>query len=79
MDEVTKDLEGVFLFDLLTLKKFGDLGDALPDVLELGNFIVEIFFKTTDFVQGFFHVTVAILRLVLQVLNQFHQASPLCK
>ena len=65
MDKITKDFEGVLLFNFLPLEKLGNFRDSFSDVLKLSVLVLQLFLDETRSVKSLLHNTVVVLGLVL--------------
>ena len=75
VDKVTKHLKRVLLFDLFSLKEFGNLSYPLSDVLQFKTLLMTIFLEAAYFVESFLHLTIAFLDLLLLIIDEFHEVA----
>ena len=75
VDEVTKHLKRVLLFDLFSLKEFSNLSYPLSDVLQFKTLLMTIFLEAAYFVESFLHLAIAFLDLLLLIIDEFHEVA----
>ena len=77
MDKITKDFEGVLLFNFLPFEKLSNFRDSFSDVLKLSVLVLQLFLDETHSVKSLLHVTVVVLGLVLVRLGELHEIATL--
>ena len=75
MDEVTKHLKRVLLFDLFSFEEFSDLCYPLSDVFQFKTLLMVVFLEAAYFVESFLHLAIAFLDLLLLIIDEFHQVA----
>lgn len=77
MDEVTEHFEGILLLDFFSLEELSHFGHSLPDVLKFVHFFLVVLLKAAYLVEGFLHLTIAFLDLLLLIFDELHHVPSL--
>ena len=77
MDEVTEHLKGILLLDFFSLEELSDFGHSLSDILKFEHLFLVVLLKAAYLVEGFLHLTIAFLDLLLLVLDELHHVPSL--
>ena len=77
MDEVTEHLKGILLLDFFSLEELSDFSHSLPDVFKFEHLFLVVLLKVAHFIEGFLHLTIALLDLLLLILDELHHVPSL--
>ena len=77
MDEVTEHLKGILLLDFFSLEELSHFGHSLPDVLKFEHLFLIVLLEAAHFIEGFLHLSIAFLDLLLLVLDELHHVPSL--
>ena len=65
------------VLDFFSLEELSHFGHSLPDVLKFVHFFLVVLLKAAYLVEGFLHLTIAFLDLLLLIFDELHHVPSL--